>query len=749
MSRTSFSIMADAHGAQREAAGPPKFIYRVGYFCARRHWLVIGIWLLLAVGATVANSGFGGTYSDDFRLPGTESQRAADLIASHDPAAAANTALVVFSVDSGAVADRQSTIEDGVKAITLLPDVVSATDPLASATTSKDGTIAYSTVHFDENPVQLGKDNVKRFNEAVAAVRAAGVNVDYGGQLGQAARPDASDAGEVVGILVAIIVLLIGFGSVYAAALPIISAAIGVVTGIGLLGLIAASTTFASVSPTLALMMGLGVGIDYALFLTTRFRQLIMDGYEAADAAARTVSTSGRAVITAATTVTLAMIGLFASDLVFIGKLGVAAATTVVVAGLAAITLVPALLGAGGKRVDRLHVRTPVAEGSAGGGEGGWHRYAERVGAHPWRYVVTGLVLLGVLIIPVFSMRLGHVDAGADPSGFTSKRAYDLVERGFGVGANGALTVVVDLPANSDEITADGIGQKVTTALRRAGDISSVVPAQTTSDGALLLISVVPASGPQDKATLNLLDRIRSSTLPEALAGSGATGRVTGPVASNLDFRNQIAERLPTIIAVVIGLAFVLLIATFRSPVLAIQAAILNLLSIGAAYGVLVAVFQWGWGSSALGVSEKVPIESYVPMMMFAIVFGLSMDYEVFLLSRVREAWLRSGSNHDSIVEGLSATARVITCAALIMASVFFSFAANDNVVVKMIAVGLGVSVIVDATIIRLLLVPASMYLLGRATWWMPRWLDRIVPRFDPEGGTADVILEPLPALGM
>ncbi|WP_017935928.1 MMPL family transporter [Nocardioides sp. Iso805N] len=721
-------------------------LYRLGRVCARRAWWVIGAWLLVAVLVMVGRAAFGGSYLDDFNLPGTQSQAGADLIAAHDPAVGANTGQVVFSVSSGSVADQRSVIESATTAIGKVPHVVSVSDPLAAATTSKDGTTAYATVHFDQNPLKLGKPTVDRIDAAVAPARAAGVQVDYGGPLGQAAKPDASEIAEVVGILAAIVILLVGFGSVYAAGLPILSAVTGVVTGLGILSLLAAATTFASVSPTLALMMGLGVGIDYALFLTTRHRQMLMDGHDPVEAAAHTVATSGRAVVTAAVTVMLAMFGLYASGLAFIGKLGLAAATTVGVGAVAAVTLVPALLGAAGRRIDRLHVRTPVAERSAGSGESGWHRYAERVGAHPWRFLISGLAVLAILIIPFFSMRLGHVDAGADPSGWTSRRAYDLIEKGFGIGANGPLTVVVDVPKGATADAATQLGQQVATAIAASDDVASVSPAQPSSDGSLLILSVVPKTGPQDAATLTLLDTLRAQTLPKALAGSQARGLVTGPVASQLDFRNKIADRLPLIVIVVIVLAFLLLLATFRSPVLALKAAVLNLVSIGAAYGVLVAVYQWGWGSSLLGVGEKVPIESYVPMMMFAIVFGLSMDYEVFLLSRIREGWLRHHDNHASIVEGLSATARVITCAALIMASVFFSFVANPSVVVKMIALGLGVSVIVDATVIRLLLVPASMYLLDRLNWWMPAWLDRWLPHLDPEGPPPETHVAAVPA---
>jgi len=499
-------------------------------------------------------------------------------------------------------------------------------------------------------------------------------------------------------------------------------------------------------------MMGLGVGIDYGLFLTTRHRQLLMDGMEPHAAAARTVATSGRAVVIAGTTVVIAMLGLYASGLSFIGHLGLAAAVAVAVAAVAAITLVPALLGIAGTRIDSLCVRTPVAEGGADHSISGWARYAERVGAHPWRYLGAGLAFLAILAIPVLSLRLGHIDAGADPSSYTSNRAYEAIAKGFGPGANGPLTVVAELPPGTSSATANSLGDQLTTALQQTANVSVVSPPTLSPDGQVLVTTVVPKSGPQDGATDALLGTLRDTVVPDALHGSGAQGYVTGTTAAQLDFRDVVAARLPIIIGVVVLAAFLLLLVCFRSPFLAVKAALLNLVSIGAAYGVVVAVFQWGWGGSLLGVSEKVPIESYVPMMMFAIVFGLSMDYEVFLLSRIREAWLHTKNNHIAVATGLSATARVISCAAVIMTSVFLAFLLSTNVVVKMLALGLGVSVLVDATVIRLLVVPASMYLLDRANWWIPPWLDRLLPHLDPEGhvpATDDVPAEsPVDSLG-
>ena len=707
-------------------------IETLGTWAARHSRWVISGWLVALVAVAIGNHALGGLYSDTLTIPGSTAQQGLDLLRAHDKTAGGQAGQVVFVDHGGSVSSQRSALEQTRSNLQALPHVLSVSDPLAQGSVSKDGSTAYSTVNFDTNPQSLGDSYIAKVDKAVAPARKAGMKVSYGGQLGQAAAPKPNDvASELIGLTVALIVLLAGFGSVIAGVLPLASAIIGVFTGLGLLGMVAAAISFGTSSPTLATMMGLGVGIDYALFLTTRHRQRLIEGDDVIEAVRTTMAGSGRSIVIAATTVVIAMLGLYASGIVFIGKLGLAAAITVSVAAFAALTLVPALLALAGRQIDRWHVRTPVAEPH--NPDGPLHRYTARLERHPWRYALSGILVMLILAIPVLSIRVGHVGPGSEPTSYSERQAFDAIKHGFGAGANGPLTVVVKLPASATDQERSQLEQSLPKTLSTTPGVASVSPFQASSDGQLLIGKVVPTSGPQSDDTASLVSHLQDDVLPSALKGEHAGGYVTGTTAATIDFQNTVSARLPVIIGVVLLAAFLLLLASFRSPLLALKAALLNLLSIGAAYGVVIAVFQWGWGSSLIGVSGTVPIESYVPMIIFAIVFGLSMDYEVFLLSRIREHWVADHDNMLSVAAGLSQTARVISCAALIMASVFFAFLLSSSVVIKMLALGLGASVIIDATIIRLLIVPSLMFVFDKANWWIPAWLDRILPRLEPE----------------
>ncbi|WP_406835943.1 MMPL family transporter [Streptomyces sp. AHU1] len=705
----------------------PPVLHRTGAFCARHAAWVIAAWLVVLAAAFAGRHAVGASFGDEVTLPGSQAGIGADLLAKSDPAAGAPGGKVVFHVGSGKVSDHAEGLESTLGRLRGLPHVTAVAAPV----TSTDGATAYTAVSFDRKLKSLGHGYTGRLDAATAPARDAGIGVGYGGDLHDIVRAPADDAtAEAIGVGAALIVLLLAFGSVAAALMPLVTALIGVGVGLGVVGIVAGTLTFATSAPTLATMIGLGVGIDYALFLITRFRQYLIDGDDPLTAVGRTTAVSGRAVLVAAGTVAVALLSLYACGLTMIGRLGLAATVAVVVTAAAALTLVPAAMGLVGRRIDVLRVRRrPVAESS--GDHDGWHRYARLVARHPWRFLTAGLAVVALCATPLFSMRLGHIDDGADPAGSTTRDAYDWIAGadgpGFGPGANGPFTLVVDLTRAS--VSADRVAGLVADGLAGTDGVARVTPPRTSPDGRILVTTVVPATGPQSAGTDALFATLTGTAVPDVLEGTGATGHLTGSTAGQLEFRDTVTERLPLIIGIVLVAAFLLLTAVFRSVVIPLKAVALNLLTTGASYGALVAVFQWGWGDGPLGLGEPVPIESYVPMMMFAIVFGLSMDYGIFLLSRIAEEWHATGDNERSVGTGLSLTGRVITCAALIMTAVFLSFTGSPAVVVKMLALGLAISVVLDATVVRLVLVPSLMFLMGRANWWLPGWLDRRLPR--------------------
>jgi RND superfamily putative drug exporter len=708
-----------------------QFLYRLGRRTAAHPFRTIGVWVLVAVAVFAWQGAAGGEPVNDFRVPGVESQQASDTLADQFPDFAGASGRVVFHVDEGRVDDaaNRAAVDDAVARLADGPDVTLVGDPFdpAAPTVSPDGRTAVAPVQYGELTVQ--PEHYDAVVEAIEPARDAGVQTEVSGDIAWAASEVEGQEG--IGLIIALVVLLVAFGSLIAAGVPIATALIGVAIGMAGLGVMAGFTDVPDVSPVLAIMIGIGVGIDYALFVVTRFRQHIHDGLPVTEAAGRANATAGQAVLFAGTTVVIAIVGLLLAGLPAVTTMGFAVAITVVVSMAIAVTLLPGLLGWAGTRIDRFAIHRRKATDAAHETLSG--RWAHRVGRRPGRYAVTALVGLLVLAAPVLALRVGFADDGNAAPDTTQRRAYDLTTEAYGPGFNGPLTVVVEGPAGGD---AAG---RVHDALAVTDGIALVSAPLANEAGDTSVMFANPTTAPGDEATADLLEDVRAEVLPEAVDGTGATAQVTGSTAFYEDLSARISERLPLFIAAVVALSFVLLAIVFRSVLVPLKAAFMNVLSIGAAYGVIVAIFQWGWGKGLVGVDETVAINPFVPLIMFAILFGLSMDYEVFLLSRIREEWLRTGDSHTSVVDGLGATARVITSAALIMISVFLGFVVGDDVTIKMFGVGLATAVLLDATVVRMVLVPATMALLGNANWWLPGWLDRLLPHLDLEGGTGTV----------
>ncbi len=744
---------------------------------------MLAAWLVVLVAGGALTGALGSNFKSEFNLPNVESKHGMDLLASDfGGIGAGSSGSIVFRTD-GQFSDAQR-----AELQAFLDDVADVDDTTVRSpfgptgapqisTRGDDGTIAYADIQV---PVLLDQEGASEYAEEVRglAPHVDGVDIAYGGQLFVEFEPPDS---ELLGLAFAIVILITAFGSVLAMGLPIGVALGGIGVGSILLTLLSNTVPMPDFATTLGVMIGLGVGIDYALFIVTRFREQLHLGHTVEESVAIAIDTSGRAVTFAGLTVVISLLGMLLMGVSFIQGLGIGAATVVAVTMVASLTLLPAMLGFAGERVERTRWRGLIAAGLVAVALLGaglkiqplaagailvaavvivlgffWtplrrevprrepaplrttraYRWSRVVQHHPWSMAIGATVFLVVLTIPAFGMHLGFPDEGNDPPGTTTREAYDLLAEGFGPGHNGPLVLVSKLPKGTtpEQLAA------VTTALEDTPGVESVSPALpntliTGKDGdpTAVMWRVVPTTAPQDQATTQLVHTLRDEVLPRAQTGTGLDVLVSGFVAVTVDFTSFVSERLVLFFAAVLSLSFLLLMVVFRSLLVPVKAVIMNLLSIGAAYGVLVAIFQWGWAKDIFGV-EPAPIEPFMPMMLFAIVFGLSMDYEVFLLSRIREEWVRTGDAKASVADGLAATARVITAAAAIMVFVFGSFLGESMRTVKLFGFGLALAVLLDATVVRMLLVPATMELLGDRNWWLPRWLDRILPSVNIEG---------------
>ena len=712
-------------GLSSESAGGAterlSLLGRLGRGAARRKWWVLGAWVVAVVAIGIGSTVGGGQLRDTFAIPGTDSQKAVDVLETRFPEQNLPTAQVVLHSSAGAL--PAALLADTSATVAKLTDVESVSKPRVST----DGATALLTVTYSVPFSDLPKNGFTELQAATAGARSTDVSVEYGGQVVDLLdqQSSASDHSDEIGLVVALVIMVLSFGSIIAALLPLLIAILGVGAATGLLHVFAGMFTIGTIAPILGAMIGLGVGIDYSLFIVTRFRQNRADGLDVGPAVSGAIATAGSAVLFAGVTVCIALFGLTLAGVPYVSMLGVSASLFVAVMVIAALTLLPAALAIAGKRVK--------PRDTAGGRF--WRDWAREIAKRPWSCLVASLVVLLVLAAPAIRMQLGFADDGDDPKSQTQRLAYDAIAKGFGAGANGPLLLTVSLPAasatNARADLAD-VEALVARVEKQPGvtQVTGPVPNQQL-DAAVVIVQ--PDGAPNAASTLALVRDLRNRVIPAATAGTAIAGavHVGGQTAELIDLTDRINSRLLVCIGFVVLGAFVLLLIVFRSILVPLKAAVMNLLSIGAAYGVLVMVFQWGWGRGLLGLEEAVPIAAFVPLIMFAILFGLSMDYEVFLLSRIREEFLRTGDNRESVAAGVASTARVISSAALIMISVFLSFVASDSPTVKMLGLGLAVAVAVDATIVRLVLVPATMELLGNANWWFPKWLDRIVPHLD------------------
>ncbi|MGW7081417.1 MMPL family transporter [Streptomyces sp. NPDC054866] len=733
-----------------------KALLRLGASAARHPWRVIAAWLVAATLAVLAAVAFGGRNADSMTAPGLDSQQAAELIERAGTSQEGMTAQVVVTPLDGAATffdhDSARTALTRLQTeVNGLPHVLGTSDPAGAldaggdtavrgGLVSADGRIAVVRVQYPDQS-RLSAEDLDALVDLGDRLRAElPLRIEMGGSLFYAFSDPDGGASELIGLLAAAAILFLAFGSLVAAALPIGMAVFGLTVGVATMTVLAGVTDVPTFAPVLGSMIGLGVGIDYALFVLARHREYLARGLDPHEAAGRAVATAGRPVVFAGGIVVVSILGLAVANVPFMTVGGLAVSIVVLTMVVASVTLLPAFLGAAGPRLARagrigraLQTRKPgrlarrrdPAAGTARAA--GWRRWIGHVSRHPVPYAVGAAGLLLTATLPV----LGLPDDGSLPHSRTERRAYDLVAEGFGPGTNGPLVIAADPTGDP------GVLDRLVGAVAADPGIASVAPTHIDRATGIATLVVFPTTSPQDKATADIIARLRTDVLPTAIGHGPARAHVGGAAASLSDVGQRTSQRLPVIVAAVLAMSFLLLMLVFRSILVPLKAVLLNLLSIGAAYGIMVAVFQWGWGGALIGLEATVPIVSFIPAFLFAILFGLSMDYEVFLLSRVREEYLRTGDNGTAIVEGVSGTARIITSAALIMVAVFLSFAVAEDPSTKMFGLGLATAIFIDATVVRMVLVPATMTLLGRTNWWLPKWLDRMLPR-GPAGTDAE-----------
>lgn len=693
-----------------------------------QHWIrsaIVALVVLVIIGAL---AGAGGKAADDFAIPGTESQQALDLFKAHSPAFAGADSTIVYSVDSGTLdqPERKAAIEKSLTDIKGLDGVEEVGDPFApGASMSKDGRIAAIDVRYTTEPQDIETQDGKDLEKAAETAEQDGVNVSARGIVIDTGSQQDAPVGELIGVAVAIILLTVLFRSGVAMVATLVGALLGVAVGQMLLAALAKPLGLPEFASIIAVMLGLGAGIDYALLIISRYREQVAAGDSARDASAKSLATSGTAVVAAGVIVMVAIAGLLVIGIPFIGKLGLASAIGVGAVVVSAITVLPIMMGAL-KRWLKPKKPEHVLPSKA------FTRWGERVTARPWVSIVIGVVIMLVFAYPATHMRLGQPDDGNQPESKTQRVAYDLQSKAFGAGSNGPFLLAVDTPKDDADTKAQL--QKLSDAIKDTPGVATVAPPQLSKDGEMATIFAIPTTAPQDAKTSDLLTTLRDDVIPGAVAGTPLKVYVGGNTAGFEDFSDKVSSRLPLFFVVVIGLSILLLMAAFRSIWVPLISGVFNLLSITAAYGVVTAVFQDGIGANLIGVDSGVPVVSFVPVMMFAILFGLSMDYNVFLLSRIHEAYNEGDRPRESVIHGMGRIGKVILFAGLIMASVFLAFVATSDVISKMFGIGLGLAILIDVLFVRLVIAPAVVTLLGDKAWWLPGWLGKIIPNVSLEG---------------